>query len=195
MVRHPPPHALADKPPAHAAAGKPGVKPPAAHGRGTGEPTNPRKPATPTEPDKGATTGLPLPRFAALRTDEVNLRTGPGTRYPIEWVYKRRYLPVEIEREFDVWRLVQMPDGARGWVHQATLTGRRSFDVVHRDATLRAEPRETAAAVAILKPGVIGSIRSCPAQSDWCRVRVGNHGGYLRRNEIWGTLPNEVIPR
>ena len=146
------------------------------------------------DPNKGATTGLPLPRFAALRTDDVNLRTGPGTRYPIEWVYKRRYLPVQIEREFDNWRLVRMPDGSRGWVHQATLTGRRSFDVEQQDATLRAEPREAARAVAVLKPGVVGRIRSCAAGSDWCRVQVGSYGGYLRRGEIWGVLPSEALP-
>ena len=50
---------------------------------------------------------------AALRSDEVNLRAGPGTRYPIDWVYKRRDQPVEILREFEVWRLVQDPDGIK----------------------------------------------------------------------------------
>src|SRR5581483_8166931 len=64
-------------------------------------------PAKPTEEARPAGTGLPLPRFAALRSDDVNLRAGPGTRYPIEWVYKRRDLPMEIEREFEVWRLVK----------------------------------------------------------------------------------------
>src|SRR5947209_8776585 len=29
---------------------------------------------------------LPVPRFVSLRSDKVNLRTGPGDRYPIEWV-------------------------------------------------------------------------------------------------------------
>ncbi len=72
---------------------------------------------------------MPLPRFASLKTDEVNLRTGPGLRYPIDWVYKRRDLPVQIEREFEVWRLVADQDGVKGWVHQATLAGRRTFVV------------------------------------------------------------------
>jgi SH3-like domain-containing protein len=27
----------------------------------------------------------PLPRFVSLRADVVNLRTGPGGRYPVEW--------------------------------------------------------------------------------------------------------------
>ena len=79
-------------------------------------------------------TGMPLPRFAALKTDEVNLRSGPGTRYPIQWVYKRRDLPVQIEREFEQWRLISDQDGERGWVNQATLTGLGSVSVVFASA-------------------------------------------------------------
>jgi|SRR5271165_5694264 SH3-like domain-containing protein len=142
---------------------------------------------------KGSNTGLPLPRFAALRSDEVNLRAGPGTRYPIEWIYKRRELPVEIQREFEVWRLVQDPDGTKGWVHQATLTGRRSFIVTGSDATLRRDAQDGASAVAILKPGVIGHLRSCAATSDWCQVQAGDYRGYLKRSQFWGTLPGEVV--
>jgi SH3-like domain-containing protein len=123
----------------------------------------------------------------------VNLRAGPGTRYPIEWVYKRRELPVEILREFEVWRLVQDPDGIKGWVHQATLTGRRSFVVTGTEATLRREPRDGAAAVSILKVGVIGRLRSCQAGTAWCQVQVGDYRGYLKRSQFWGTLPDEVV--
>ncbi len=150
-------------------------------------------PAKPAEEEKPVGSGLPLPRFAALRSDDVNLRAGPGTRYPIEWVYKRRDLPMEIEREFEVWRLVRDPDGIRGWVHQATLTGRRTFMVQGADATLRAEPKDDAAPVALLKAGVIGRIRSCEAGSDWCRLQVGDYRGYLKRSQLWGALPDEVV--
>lgn len=83
-------------------------------------------PQLPT-PDKGTETGLPLPRFASLRADRVYMRRGPGDRYPIDWVYHRRGLPVKIEREFGVWRLVEDPDGQKGWVHQVTLRGTRTF--------------------------------------------------------------------
>ena len=135
-------------------------------------------PAKPTEEEKPAGTGLPRPRFASLRSDDVpNLRAGPGFRYPIEWVYKRRNLPMEIEREFEVWRLAQDPDGIRGWVHQATLTGLRTFMVQGADATLRAAPKDDAAPVAILKAGVTGRIRSCEAGSAWCHLQVGDYRG------------------
>lgn len=84
-------------------------------------------PSLPQIDNKGSETGLPLPRFAALRADRVYMRRGPGERYPIDWVYHRRGYPVRIEREFGVWRLVEDLDGQKGWVHQVTLRGGRSF--------------------------------------------------------------------
>lgn len=184
---HGAPHAL--KPPAKPATAVPAVVVP---------PVPPPVPvAPPKQPEadttKGSASGLPLPRFVALRSDDVNLRAGPGTRYPIEWVYKRRELPMEILREFEVWRLVQDSDGIKGWVHQATLTGRRSFIVNGGDATLLHDAQDTAPPVAILKPGVVGHIRSCQAKTDWCQVQVGDYRGFLKRSQFWGTLPDEAV--
>jgi SH3-like domain-containing protein len=146
--------------------------------------------------DKGTDSGLPLPRFAALRSDEVSLRAGPGTRYPIEWIYQRRELPVEIEREFEVWRLVSEPDGTRGWVHEAMLTGRRGFLInADQPQTMRATPADTAAAIAILKTGVVGRLLTCPAANSWCQVEVEGYRGWLPRTAFWGTLPDETVAR
>ena len=47
-------------------------------------------------PESAQPTGLPLPRFVSLRSEEVNMRTGPGVRYPVDWVYKRKNMPVEV---------------------------------------------------------------------------------------------------
>ena len=164
-------------------------------------------PPPPVPADKGSNTGLKLPRFASLRADEVNMRSGPGERYPILWLYKRRNLPVEIEREFDVWRLVEDADGVKGWVHQATLVGTRTFEVTPTaevtgdvgsgkrgpGTLLLDDPREDGGVVAVLRPGVIGRLRDCPAGSAWCRVVVRNYGGWLQRSAIFGVLPGEVI--
>jgi SH3-like domain-containing protein len=183
-------------------------KPAVAAGPGKAPPPQPALPVVPAQPqaetkaapseklpDPEKPEGAPtkLPRFASLRSDDVNMRAGPGTRYRIDWVYKRRDLPVEIEREFDVWRWVRDADGIQGWVHQATLMGRRGFVVQKADATLRSEANDTASAVAILKPGVIGRIRSCEAASDWCNVQTGSYRGYLRRGQFWGVFPDEAI--
>jgi SH3-like domain-containing protein len=195
-VRHPH-HAAA---PHHADQPAPVVRPPhpVAHPPAAAvpapAPAAPAAPATPPEPAKGSNTGLPLPRFASLKTDEVNLRSGPGLRYPIEWVYKRRDLPVEIQREFEVWRLVADSDGVKGWVHQATLVGRRTFVVQGTaEQTILDDDKPGASPVARLKPGVIGRIRNCEAKADWCQVQVGDYRGWLPRAAFWGSYPGEAI--
>ncbi len=121
------------------------------------------------------------------------MRKGPGQRYPIEWVYKRRDLPMQVEREYDVWRYVRDPDGVEGWVHQVTLSDRRTFMINGKDATLRGDAKDTASAVAVLKVGVIGRLRECAEGSLWCQVQVGGYRGYLRRDQLWGLLPDEVV--
>ena len=145
-------------------------------------------------PEDGKPADAPkLPRFQSLRSNDVNLRAGPGTRYRIDWVYKRADLPVEVQREFEHWRLVRDADGIQGWVNQATLTARRNFIVKGADAKLMDDPKDTAAPVAVLRPGVIGRIKSCRKDSAWCHVQVAGHSGYLRRAQFWGTLPDEEI--
>lgn len=189
-----PPKAPAKPPPRDAKAALPLPLPPPPP---PPPPDSPDAPVTSTATPPGGAKPTPeesrLPRFASLKSDTVNLRAGPGTRYPIQWVYNRRDLPVEIEREFEVWRAIRDPDGVRGWVHVATLTGRRSFVVKGADATVRSDRKDTASAVAIAKANVMGRLRSCEAGSNWCEVRIGNVRGYLRRDQIWGLLPDEVV--
>lgn len=155
----------------------------------------PKKPAPPPLPANiGPNTGLPLPRYAALKSDDVNMRAGPGERYPVLWTYQRRDLPVRIEREFDIWRQVEDMDGIKGWMHEATLTGHREFVVIGTaDVNLRAQANDTSDAVALLKPGVIGRLRACDMASGWCQVQVQSYQGFVKRSDVWGVLEGEVI--
>ena len=73
-----------------------------------------------------AETGLPLPRFASLKAEKVYLRTGPGQRYPVDWIFLRRGLPVEIVSEFEHWRRIRDWRGTESWIHRAMLSGRRT---------------------------------------------------------------------
>ncbi|MBU8540585.1 SH3 domain-containing protein [Falsiroseomonas tokyonensis] len=164
----------------------------------TARPPEPALPASPPPiPAVGSVTGLALPRFAALRSDEVNMRVGPSTSYPIEWTFQRRDLPVQIIGEFQLWRRIRDADGAEGWVHSSTLAGRRTALVrpapTAPEATLRRRPEDSASAVARLRPGVIGRIRECEAGAPWCEIQVAGHRGYLRRTEIWGVGLEEEI--
>jgi SH3-like domain-containing protein len=140
----------------------------------------------------GSETKLPIPRFVSLRSGEVNLRTGPGTNYPVDWVFVRRGLPVEIIAEFDVWRKIRDWQGTVGWVHQSMLDGRRAARITGADRELRREPAEDAAVVARVAPGVIGRLLECEAS--WCELDAEGYRGWLKRDEFWGVYPDEKVP-
>jgi len=134
---------------------------------------------------------LPLPRFVSLKSGEVNLRTGPGVRYPIEWVYHRRGLPIEITAEFDNWRRVRDPEGEVGWIHRALLSGKRSALVLPPERVFRRAPTDSAAALFRATPGVLVYLLSCDGA--WCHTEQDKTKAYTRQNGLWGVYPDEVV--
>jgi SH3-like domain-containing protein len=149
---------------------------------------------------KGEVTGLPMPRFVSLKSDRVNMRSGPGTEYPTLWVYRRVGLPLEVIKEFEGWRQVRDAEGATGWVLQSLLSGRRTALVLPWDAKpgqappllpLRADDRESSDPVAQVEAGVIAAVSRCDGR--WCRVVIGEHTGYVPQNKLWGVYPSETV--
>lgn len=162
----------------------------------TPAPTAPAPAATSgstASPAAEGATGLPLPRFVSLRSDQVNMRAGPGARYPVDWVYMRRDLPVEVIQEYETWRKIRDPDGAEGWVHQSMLAGRRTVMVRKDKVMLRRTADDTATAAAWLSQGVIGKLLQCPRDSEYCRIEVEGYQGWLRRSELWGAYKAEAV--
>jgi SH3-like domain-containing protein len=137
--------------------------------------------------------GLPLPRFVSLRAAEVNMRTGPGVQYPVEWVYRRQSLPMEVIAEYGTWRKVRDWQGTQGWVHQSMLSGRRAMIVTGKVRTVRGSQSTKSAAIAKVEPGVIGQLVECPREGSWCRIDVDGREGWLRRVEFWGIYRSEAL--
>jgi len=139
----------------------------------------------------GETSGLPLPRFVSLKSDEVNLRSGPGVRYPIDWIYTRRDLPVEVIAEFDVWRKIRDWQGTEGWVFESMLSGTRYAVITGDTRVLHSERDPKSPAVARLEAGVIAELLECDGQ--WCRLDSDGFKGWMMRSEFWGVYPNEAV--
>lgn len=133
----------------------------------------------------------PIPRFASLRSGLVNLRSGPGDRYPVEWVYRRKGLPIEIIAQYDEWWQVRDSQGTTGWMSESLVTANRTVLVSGAQRTLRLEPDDSSPAVAKLDPGVIAQLIEC--RGGWCRIEAQSIKGWLARGEIWGVYPDEVV--
>ena len=66
------------------------------------------------------------PYWASIASGEAMMRTGPGKNYPGVWLYKRRDLPIRVLRVYPNWRLIEDPDGVRGWMLVTLLSDRRT---------------------------------------------------------------------
>jgi SH3-like domain-containing protein len=143
----------------------------------------------------GSATGLPLPRYASLKTDRVNLREGPSKDHPTKWVFERAGLPVEITAEFETWRRVRDSEGTEGWVLHSLLSGRRTVLVAPgkkgESFKLLAKPSANAELAATLQSGVIGSVKTC--DGSWCLIYGDGFKGFMEQVGLWGVYPNEKI--
>lgn len=150
----------------------------------------------------GNSSGLPLPRFATTRSEPINVRVGPGTKYEVAWTYLKSVIPVEIVQEFDTWRKIRDVDGAEGWVHQNLLSGTRAGYatplLANGEVALRASPSDSAELRARLGAGFKVIIKQCDAV--WCDVtasrqddnaRSASYSGHVRQEELWGVYPDE----
>jgi SH3-like domain-containing protein len=141
----------------------------------------------------GRGTGLPLPRFVSIKSDNANVRRGPGQEYDVAFTFVRQGLPVEITVEFDNWRKIRDSDGAEGWIFHSLLSGARTALVAPWDsegsAPIRGSAEADAAVVAYLEPRVIVNVAECTGS--WCEVGVEGYSGWITQESLWGVYPGE----
>ena len=124
-----------------------------------------------------------LPYWASLTADVVNMRVGPARDYKIVWVYQRKLLPLKVVRLHEGWRLVEDPDGARGWVLSRFLS-RKQTAIVRRNS---AEMREKPGAGRLkwrAERGVVGKVGGC--EDGWCKFDVGGRATWIEAAAVWG---------
>ena len=127
-----------------------------------------------------------VPYWASLRFDEVNMRVGPSEAYKIDWVYKRKGLPVQVIRTRESWRLVVDPEGTQGWIERSQLSPKLGALIVGEGvAELREAPNVQAAILWRAEPGVVAELLRC--RDSFCEIDVGGRSGWVRRIRIWGS--------
>lgn len=120
------------------------------------------------------------------------MRTGPGRNYPGTWLYKRRDLPIRVLKVYPNWRLIEDPDGTRGWMLVTLLSDRRTAIVKPGEARpIHTEASEDSRLKYRAEPGVVGRIARC--KDGWCKFTVANRNGYIRMSDIWGVGDGEVV--
>lgn len=140
---------------------------------------------------RGEVTNLPLPRYVSMKSATVNVRRGPSLGHRIDWVYRRKDLPLKVTAEYGHWRRVEDRDGQGGWVHYALLSGTRTVLVDAEETPLRLSPDPDAPVMALARRGVVARIDECGP--DWCRLRKDGHRGWTPKPALWGVDADEII--
>jgi SH3-like domain-containing protein len=132
------------------------------------------------------------PYWASIASGEAMMRTGPGRNYPGIWLYKRRDLPVRVVKTYPNWRMIEDPDGTRGWMLVTLLSDTRTAIVKPGGPRpIHAEPSAGSKVRYRAEPGVVGRIEQCTA--GWCRISVGKREGHIRSSDIWGISEQEQL--
>jgi SH3-like domain-containing protein len=139
---------------------------------------------------RGPVTNLPLPRYVSMKATEGNVRRGPSLSHRIDWVFKRRDMPLRITAEHGHWRRVQDRDGQGGWVHYALLSGSRTVMVEQDMLTVHARADDGSPVVAAFEAGVIARLGRC--EPEWCQISAGGYRGWARKTALWGVTPDEL---
>ena len=124
-----------------------------------------------------------LPYWASLTADVVNMRVGPARDYKIAWVYKRKLLPLKVVRRHEGWRLVEDPDGAKGWMLARFLSRKQTAIVRGTTAEMREQPGD-GKLMWRAEPGVVGRVGAC--ESGWCKFDVTGRAAWIEASAIWG---------
>ena len=140
----------------------------------------------------GQVTGYKIPRFVSLKSDEVNLRIGSSTNYPIILKYVTKNMPIEITDEYERWRKIRDKDGNEGWIRKDLLKGDR-FAITIKDNKYKIYMYSKPNGVQIGEIGEsnIAKIKVCLEK--WCKIKFERHTGWINKNNLWGIYENETI--
>jgi len=113
------------------------------------------------------------------------MRVGPGESYRVLFRYHREDLPLKVLRVMEGWRLVQDPDGARGWMLARFLKRDRGAIVTAKGfSEMREGPDGSGRLLWRVERGVTGKLGECA--EGWCRLDVTGRVGFIRQDALWG---------
>ena len=124
--------------------------------------------------------------FLTLRNDIVNLRQGPSFDYPVKIIYKKKYLPVIVKDKSENFRKVIDHENNSGWIHISQLSKKKAGIININISIMFDKPTIYSKPIAKIEKGRLCLIKKC--KDIWCKIRVGNYVGWIKRDSIWGRI-------
>ena len=142
--------------------------------------------------DIGKETGLEIPRYVSLKSDNANIRVGPSKNYPILLKYIKKNYPLKILEEYQEWRKVEDFKKNTGWIHKSLISGNRTGLILSiENKNLELLNTLGGDVIGEMGQGNIVILEKC--KIDWCLVSSRNFKGWINKKYIWGVKENEII--
>ena len=142
--------------------------------------------------DIGKETGLEIPRYVSLKSNDANIRVGPSKNYPIVIKYIKKNYPLKILEEYQEWRKIEDYKKNIGWIHKSLISGIRTGLVLSKE-NKNIELLNTLDGNVIGEIGKGNIIHLEKCKIDWCLVSSGNFKGWMNKKYIWGVKEKEII--
>ena len=140
----------------------------------------------------GEVTGYKIPRFVSLKSDEVNLRIGSSTNYPIILKYVTKNMPVEITDEYERWRKIRDREGNEGWIYGDLLKGDR-FAIIIKNNESNIYVFSKPDGVPIGEIGKLNIVTIKVCLKKWCKIKFDRHKVWINKKNLWNIYENETI--
>ena len=125
-------------------------------------------------------------QFWTLRYDEVNLRQGPSSEYPVKIFYKKRFLPVLVQDESGNFRKIRDHENNTGWIHISQLSKKKAAIVIDEKLIMFRSPTMYSQPIVILNKGRLAKIVKC--KNIWCKAKIDYYKGWVKKESLWGLL-------
>ena len=122
--------------------------------------------------------------FLMLKNKKVNVRYGPSFDYPIKFIYKKKFLPVEIIDKKENFRKILDHKKNTGWIHISQLSKKKAAIIIDNNQFIFQRPSIYSKPSAVLKKGRLCKIKKC--RNNWCKVQVDKFNGWVKQESMWG---------
>ena len=140
----------------------------------------------------GHETGLELPRYVSLKSNEANIRVGPSKNYPIHIKFITSDLPLKLIDEYSDWRKVEDFQKNSGWIHKSLIKGERNGIIMTlQKNNAKIYNTKNGKVIGEIQSGIIVKLYKCAIE--WCLIGKDNYKGWVNKKNIWGIKQNEVF--
>lgn len=128
-------------------------------------------------------------KFLCLKSDKVNMRTGPESRYNVKYIYIKKNLPFKILGSFEEWYFAEDPFGEKGWIKKNLFFSSKKNHFVfvsNQDGIICFESasENLKKRIKIDSFHILKLKENC--KNSLCEVILGKKKIWCKKNDLWG---------